>query len=126
MVLKIDVRPEDTCMSIETYASRRLAAEVLQTYNYKCGVLPVLETASEGLEEFVIRVSADDPVFPWGTKREGDERFPVGFMYAKLRDGSYVIVASEEESAVELAERVKKLADEYLASDASERIAMTA
>lgn len=125
MVLKNGVRPDHSFMSIEIYASRRLATEILQPYNYKSGVLPVLDTQSIDLEEFIIRIGADDPAFEWRTKDSG-ERYPVGFMYWKLRSGDYVLLANEDESAVELAERVKKLADDYIARDEANRLAVSA
>jgi len=113
-------------MNIETYASRRLAAEILKSINYACGVLPVLDTESNRADEFVVRVSAEDPAFTWGTKQDGAERFPVGFMYAKLRNGGYLILANEDETAVQLAERVKALAENYAAREASQSLALSA
>lgn len=114
-------------MSITTYASRSLAAQILQTHNYKCALLPVLDTAGKAtVDEFAVRVAAEDPAFTWGAKQDGGERFPVGFMYAKLRDGSYVLFTNENESAVELAERVSRLATAYLEREDLTPIALSA
>jgi hypothetical protein len=47
-------------------------------------------------------------------------------MYAKLRDGSYVLFTNENESAVELAERVSRLATVYLERERQPPIALSA
>jgi hypothetical protein len=113
-------------MSIATYASYQLAAEMLRSHNYKTGLVPVIDAERSQFDEFVVRVAAEDPVFTWETKKDGSERFPVGFMYSKLLDGSYVILPNEDESAVDLAERVSSLATAYAEREASASLALTA
>lgn len=121
MVLKIEVLPDHNAMSIETYASRNLASEILKAYNYRCGTLPVLGTEDDELAEFLVRIEADDPAFTWGTKPNG-EKFPVGFLFSRMRDGSFVLLANEDETALDLAKRVKKLAGEYLEREAGSAV----
>ena len=116
-------------MSIEVHAQRKLAEQILRAHGYRCGTVPVIHGARTLADEFVVIVRAGDPVFTWDLRNGAQcpaDRFPVGFVHVRLRNGEYVLMTAEDETPVDLAERISALVSSDLSQQTHDSGALSA